>query len=205
MTRKRKFCDATDTVPRKKRVQTINIQSNKHEHIHNDNHSMSHELLSLYYPRILSLRQFLLSSLPLLSPSHRRRLTTYGCDSEADTRNPHFFDSTLVGVFSEPQTTVREARKRDFIAFTQLQQKSAASSNGSTQGPNFTEVGNLETRTSHSVGLRSTDIFRSWNLLSGRSFTEQNPRPRNRTIYCVMVSSEAQRTLRKTRGERSPA
>jgi hypothetical protein len=211
MTRKRKFYDATDIFPRKRRAQIVNNPRNKHEHTHNDDPRVSHELLSLYYPRIVSLRQFLLSSLPLSSTSRRRRVSAYGSDSQAGTRQPHFFDSTLVGVFPEPRSTVRETRKREFATFTQSQQKSTDSSNGSTQGHRFAEVSNparqklFRTRAGLDVNLGSTDIFRLWNLLSGRCFIERHPHLRDRTIFFAMVFSEAQRIVRKNRWELSPA
>jgi hypothetical protein len=142
MTRKRKLCDATDTAPRKRRVLPVNNQRTEHEHTHNDNAQVSHELLSLYYPRVVSLRQFLLSSLPISSTSLRRRVSIYGSCSQTGTRQPHFLDSTLVGVFSGPQITVKETRERDFVAFTQSQRKSTDGRNGSTQDHRFAEVSN---------------------------------------------------------------
>jgi hypothetical protein len=141
MTRKRKFCDATNPAPRKRRAQAVNNQRNKHEHT--SNNDVSHELLSLYYPRIVSLRQFLLSSLASSSTSRRRRLSAYGIDGQAGTKTPHLFDSTLVGVFPEPELAVQESRQRDFIAFTESQQRSTDGTNGSTQSGRFTEVSGL--------------------------------------------------------------
>jgi hypothetical protein len=143
MTRKRKFCDA-NPAPRKRRAQTVNNQKNKHdEHTSNNDPPVSHELLSLYYPRIVSLRQFLLSSLPPSSTSRRRRLSAYGIDGQAGTKTPHLFDSTLVGVFPEPEPAVQESRQRDFVAFTESQQRSTDGTNGSTQSGRFTEVSGL--------------------------------------------------------------
>ena len=143
MTRKRKFCDATNPAPRKRRALTADNQRNKHEHISNNDPLVSHELLSLYYPRIVSLRQFLLSSLASSSTSRRRRLSAYGIDGQAGTKTPHLFDSTLVGVFPEPELAVQESRQRDFIAFTESQQRSTDGTNGSTQSGRFTEVSGL--------------------------------------------------------------
>lgn len=143
MTRKRKFCDATNPAPRKRRAQTVNNQRNKHEHTSNSDLPVSHELLSLYYPRIVSLRQFLLSSLAPSYTSRRRRLSTYGVDSQVGTETPHLFDSTLIGVFPEPELAVQESRQRDFVAFTKSQQRSTDGTNGSTQTGRFTEVSGL--------------------------------------------------------------
>ena len=140
VTRKRKVCDATDTAPRKRRAQTVNNQGNKHESTRDDDPPVTRQLLSLYYPRIITLRQFLVSSLPLSSIARRRRVSTYGSDSQAGTRQHHYFDSTLIGVLAEPQATVQEARKHDFVAFTHLQQRSTDSSNGNIQSIRFAEV-----------------------------------------------------------------
>src|SRR3954447_22421909 len=132
MTRKRKFCDATNPAPRKRRAQTVNSKRNKHEHTSNNDPPVSHGLLSLYYPRIVSLRQFLLSSVAPSSASRRRRLSAYGIDSQAGGETPHLFDSTLVGVFPEPEVAVQELRRRDFVAFTKSQQRSRDGTNGSS-------------------------------------------------------------------------
>ena len=140
MTGKRKFPDATDTAPRKKRAVTVNNQRDKHEHTHKNNQAVSNELFSLYYPRVVSLRQFLLSSLPLSSTTRRRRVSTYGSGNRESVRQTPFLDSTLVGVLSEPQTPVKETRQRDFTAFTQSQQKSTNGANGGTRGHRFAEV-----------------------------------------------------------------
>jgi hypothetical protein len=141
MTRKRNFCDATNPAPRKRRALIVNSERNQHKHTSNHDRPVSHELLSLYYPRIVSLRQFLLSSLaPSSSTARRRRLSTYGINSQAGTKTPHLFDSTLIGVFSEPELAVQESRQRDFIAFTRSQQRSTDGTNGSTQSSRFTEV-----------------------------------------------------------------
>ena len=140
MTRKRKFCDATNPAPRKRRAQTVNDQRNHHG---SSDLPVSHELLSLYYPRIVSLRQFLLSSLPPSSTSRRRRLSTYGVNSQAGTETPHLFDSTLIGVFPEPELAIQGSRQRDFVAFTKLQQRSTDGTNGNTQSGRFAEVSGL--------------------------------------------------------------
>lgn len=201
MTRKRKYCDATNPAPRKRRAQAVNNQRNKHEHT--SNNDLSHELLSLYYPRIVSLRQFLLSSLAPSSISRRRRLSAYGIDGQAGTKTPHLFDSTLVGVFPEPELAVQESRQRDFIAFTESQQRSTDGTNGSTQSGRFTEVSGLfkhnELNPRLCLNFRPgcTNWFRLWNLPSGRSLTEQDLRLRDRTIYFVMVFTEAQRIVHK--------
>ena len=140
MTRKRKFGDnATDTPRKRRRAQTVNNHENIHKHSDKDL-PVSHEVLSLYYPRIVSLRQFLTSSLPLSSFARRRRVSTYGFDGQVGRQECHLFDSTLVGVFPEAQATIKEARKRDFLAFTQSQQKSTNDSNGSTPNSRFAEV-----------------------------------------------------------------
>jgi hypothetical protein len=70
-------------------------------------------------------------------------VSAYGIDGQAGTKTPHLFDSTLVGVFPEPELAVQESRQRDFIAFTESQQRSTDGTNGSTQSGCFTEVSGL--------------------------------------------------------------
>ena len=201
MTRKRKFTDATDSAPRKRRAPTVNIQesSRKHSNVHLP---LSHEVLSLYYPCIVSLRQFLISSLPLSSTACRRRVSTYGSDRQAGTPRPHLFDSALVAVFPEAQVTIKEARRREYLAFTQSQQRSTAS--GSTQNSRFAEVCNFVRQRSSNrflalhIGSGTTDKLRLWNMLYGRCFKKPNPPHRDRSTYFVMDSTESQNTVHQT-------
>ena len=207
MTRKRRLSDATDSAPRKRRAQTVNIQENSRKH-RNDDSPLSHEVLSLYYPCIVSLRQFLISSLPVPSTACRRRVSTYGYDRQAGTPRPHRFDSTLVAVFAEAQVTIKEARKREYLAFTQSQQRSTAS--GSTQNGRFAEVCNFVRQHSSNkhlalhIGSGTTNQLRLWNMSSGRCFKRPNPPRTDRNTYFVMGSTESQDTVYQTRWNLMP-
>src|SRR5271168_3799832 len=60
-------------------------------------------VLHVYYPQVISLRQFLLSKLPASSTSRRRLLSGLGRERSDHHGTDNFFDSTLVGVLKEPQ------------------------------------------------------------------------------------------------------
>ena len=57
-----------------------------------------------------------------------------------DQHGPHFFDSTLVGVLRDTGDVVEEARRRDFVAFTQAQEIPTHSSDVCTSQTHFVEV-----------------------------------------------------------------
>lgn len=102
-----------------------------------------HPVLSRYYPRLLTLRQYLLEQLPPSSKARRRRIASLGQSSNAkadrsdrglDPKQDHdvddnsvlvdLLDSTLVGVLKESNQDITQARRRDFAAFTQSEERS---------------------------------------------------------------------------------
>ena len=104
---------------------------------------LSHPVLSLYYNRVVSLRQFLLSQIPVSSRSRRKRIGSVGravCtkvtggngqvgnSSSDDNGFATFLDTTLVGVLKETPPTVSRERQRDLVAFTQSQSQSQSQS-----------------------------------------------------------------------------
>lgn len=104
---------------------------------------LSHPVLSLYYNRVVSLRQFLLSQIPVSSRSRRKRIGSVGravCtrvtggsgqvgnSSSDDNGFATFLDTTLVGVLKETPPTVSRERQRDLVAFTQSQSQSQSKS-----------------------------------------------------------------------------
>lgn len=105
--------------------------------------SLSRTLLPLYYKRVVSLRQFLLSRLPSSSKFRHRRLVKYGLDQPASRNGSHFLDTTVVGILGETAVAVEEERRRDFLNFAQSQQKSAHGSARSTQPHEIAEVSHV--------------------------------------------------------------
>ena len=124
MTGKRKrAADASDRVAQSKRLRLSHAASNHPKKVKCG--SSSFRLLSNYYPSVRSLRQFLLSGLSSSSKSIRRKLATFGLNDPNAPGKQNFLDSTIVGTLKEPKAAVQEARKRDFLTFTQSQQKSS--------------------------------------------------------------------------------
>jgi hypothetical protein len=96
---------------------------------------ISHSVLSFCYQEVYSLRHYLVNSLPTVSRTRRRKITTYKLENASD-----FLDTTLVGIPSTAHPAQEEDRHRDFVAFTQSQQKSTDSSNGTPQEDHLAEV-----------------------------------------------------------------
>lgn len=96
-----------------------------------------HPLLSLYYTRVLTLRDYLLWKLPPSSIIRRRNLVKRNADSEGgDTTNAGLqatLDGTFVGILEETKPTVDAVRQRDFLAFTQSQQRASVTQHGSPE------------------------------------------------------------------------
>ena len=128
MARKRKWAGAASDLPRPcKRPRPTNREVSSHVH---------HDVLSSFYPRVCSLRAYLLSSLPATSRVRRRTLTAFRKDDA-----PSILDTCLVGVLKQPSLSVRESRTREFAAFTQTLSRTTASDSSRPQSCSIEEVG----------------------------------------------------------------
>lgn len=91
------------------------------------NGQTTHPVISLYYREVLTLRQYLLSHLPVSSKLRRRRIASL---AKSQTAEPsarslaNLLDSTLVGVLKESTPKVDSERQRDYRAFSQSQSRS---------------------------------------------------------------------------------
>jgi telomerase reverse transcriptase len=103
-----------------------------------------HPVLSRYYPRLVTLRQYLLEQLPESSKARRRRIAGLGRDPNAKTNHAlgqrqitgnsndgdnvcqimELLDSTLVGILQQSSPAVTEDRQRGFAVFTQSEERS---------------------------------------------------------------------------------
>lgn len=111
--------------------------------------SIKHPLLSLYYPQVLTLRNYLLSRLPLFSKSRRRRVTSAGTHYQTsadvaaseDPSNTHrleddralakLLDATLVGRPDGQSPDQDDSRVRELATFSQKVTSTIGSSAGS--------------------------------------------------------------------------
>lgn len=94
----------------------------------------SHPVISLYYPQVLTLRQYLLQQIPVSSKSRRRRIASVRADgSDAETEGDHglanLLDRTLVGVSKESPPTSTPENRRELARFSQSQSRSVEDSN----------------------------------------------------------------------------
>lgn len=96
---------------------------------------LSHEVLSSCYPEVRSLRQYLVDSLPLTSRARRRKTTTYVLDDGSN-----FLETTLVGTLRKAKPGLEEERRREFVHFTQSQQRSTHSSDTIAEQDRMKEV-----------------------------------------------------------------
>lgn len=112
--------------------------------------NIEHPVLSRYYRRVVTLRQFLLEELPSSSKARRRRIISAGKRNES-SKTPsngvetssqgstdsgidvaRFLDSTLVGRLHCPSPAELEARQRDYAIFSQSEERSLL---GTDTGP----------------------------------------------------------------------
>ena len=99
-----------------------------------------HALLALYYPRLLTLRSYLLYKLPETSKTRRRRIAEWGSNDADGDGDSHILDTTIVGVLKDLDAGTEESRRRDFAVFTQTQQRSSDGSHDSPQTGSFAEA-----------------------------------------------------------------
>ena len=99
---------------------------------------VKHAVLSPYYLRILTLRDFLLSRLPVSSRGRRRKIRDLPGISPAG--EAAFLDSILVGVLHDPKPTVEDARRREFLNFTQSPERSPVSLGNTKSAAHIIEV-----------------------------------------------------------------
>ena len=110
--------------------------------------SIKHPVLSLYYPQVLTLRNFLLSKLPLSSRSRHRKITSAGihCESSAnvgasedaehsqrledDTALAKSLDTTFVGQLHVRPPGSDDSRVKGLASFSQKVSSTVGSSAG---------------------------------------------------------------------------
>ncbi|KGQ00641.1 hypothetical protein PAAG_12683 [Paracoccidioides lutzii Pb01] len=113
--------------------------------------SIYHPVLSLYYPRIMTLRDYLHAQLPASSKSRRRKIASIGLNNQPGTRHTMFsltlpprspsssiprthdetqiiadvLDSTFVCILKESDRAINNARQKEFAAYIQSQVRSS--------------------------------------------------------------------------------
>lgn len=157
----------------------------------NDTHAklrgVRHPLLSLYYTRVLTLRDYLLWKLPTSSIIRRRNLVKPKVDSDGcDATNAGLqatLDGTFVGILEETKPTVDAIRQRDFQAFTQSQQRASVTQYGSPEDYLQSEV-----RSTTFVRSQLLKTYRLLITLSGL-FSIEKSVPTPLLTYSVTASS----------------
>lgn len=92
----------------------------------------SHPVISLYYRKVVSLRDYLLQQLPVTSKSRRRRILTLGSRTDAESQTSltlaQLLDSTLVGVLQDSCPTFASQRQKEYWSFNESQSRSLLAS-----------------------------------------------------------------------------
>jgi telomerase reverse transcriptase len=95
--------------------------------------SRTHPVISLYYQKVFTLRDYLLQQLPSTSKSRRRRILSLDSPDASTSALAQLLDSTLVGV-NDSCPTVNSERQKEYLSFTQSQSRSLLVSTDT--GPN---------------------------------------------------------------------
>ncbi|EXJ61309.1 uncharacterized protein A1O5_11866 [Cladophialophora psammophila CBS 110553] len=124
MARKRKSADTASNRPAKQQ-KPANHDSGRQQDLLS---SVHHAVLSSYYPRVCTLRSYLLAALPVTSRVRRQKLSVFGKGNATA-----FLDTCLVGVLKGTSASVKESRKIDFATFTQSQSRATGACTGRAQ------------------------------------------------------------------------
>ena len=76
-----------------------------------------------------------MTCLPSTLRARRRKIATHIFADGSE-----FLDTTMVGVSRQAKPALEEERNREFVAFTQFQQRASYSSNGTPEASQLTEV-----------------------------------------------------------------
>jgi telomerase reverse transcriptase len=124
---------------KRKRATQANEGDQKRQKIIGGNNKdplIKHALLLQYYPKVSSLREYLLSSLPSTSKIRRRKISSVGCkaeDKKSDRELSQFLDHTLIGVCQKGEFS-RDEKKKQLTSFSQKPDESTSFANVSTAG-----------------------------------------------------------------------
>ncbi|RMZ38088.1 telomerase reverse transcriptase [Aspergillus flavus] len=91
-----------------------------------DSLEQTHPVISIYYRRVVTLRQYLLERIPKSSKSRRGRIASVrshdpsraGCSGDQDEELSQLLDTTLVGILKEPTAGSDQERRRELAEFT---------------------------------------------------------------------------------------
>ncbi|KAE8164338.1 hypothetical protein BDV40DRAFT_116927 [Aspergillus tamarii] len=83
----------------------------------------THPVISIYYRRVVTLRQYLLERIPKSSKSRRRRIASVpshdpSSDGDQDKELSRLLDTTLVGILKEPTAGCDQERRQELAEFT---------------------------------------------------------------------------------------
>jgi hypothetical protein len=146
--------------------------------------SVHHSVLSSFYPRVCTMRDYLLGCLPAASRIRRRKLTIFGNDDSSS-----ILDTCLVGVLKQPPSSIQESRRHDFATFTQTQARATGANSGRPQLCSINEVGYFLELFDASNGAL-TDLRLS-TLSSGPCSNLSRARQVRLITFCVMDFNEA--------------
>ncbi|KAF7718306.1 Uncharacterized protein PECH_001106 [Penicillium ucsense] len=140
----------------------------------------THPVISLYYPHVLTLRQYLLRQLPVSSKLRRRRIATLrasssqlsaDCSEDSAEALVGLLDSTLVGVIKDTPTAVDAERSHGYRSFIESQSRSVLDSTDTGPTSPQSEIVNFVIE---SLFARSRGYQKSPHLL-GQGYAPHRP------------------------------
>lgn len=132
MARKRKRNESSDRHARPQKARKTSDTKHAGHGVHQGH--IHHAVLAAFYPRVLSLRDFLIERLPKSSRVRRRRIASFGRDSTPSPFARHLWDTTLVGILQDPPPLVTEQRRKNFSAFRQPQKQARVGPESAADG-----------------------------------------------------------------------
>ena len=98
---------------------------------------LKHAVLSCYFPRVVTLRNFLLSRIPV---SRQKTMAQADLSDEERSQQDKFLDDTLIGIINETNSLDEKTREQEFATFTQVSRRSIGASWEGTPEQQIEEV-----------------------------------------------------------------
>ena len=120
---------------KRKRESNASTSARKARKRSSEEQPFHHPVLASYYPKVVSLRDYLLAKLPTKSRGRGDKVKKFALDNGEDLLNAYF-----VGLKDEPTPEMRQTREQEYQAFTQSQAYSTHRSTAKSQPCSLHEV-----------------------------------------------------------------
>ncbi|KAL2809625.1 hypothetical protein BJX63DRAFT_349126 [Aspergillus granulosus] len=185
--------DSTRPSPSKQPTKTSSVTPSKSNGCcpASDAAEISHPVISQYYRRVVTLRQYVLQHIPPSLKARRRRIAALRSEGTPYETNgeslAHLLDTTLVGIWTELPLAHNEERRRDFITYTQTQLRTQI---GTDIGP-ASPQSELVDFVISSLFTRRGDLYRRAQHVLTHGFQEAQGFPHSNLQPCSLMGVEA--------------